>query len=55
MNEVFTYIDFNEMKGKKVFGMKIGKYMGRILNDIRMVEINERQQGAKKEVKFVKI
>jgi len=55
MNEIFTYIDFNEMKGKKVFGMKIGKYMGRILNDIRLVEINEKQQGAKKEVKFVKI
>lgn len=55
MNEIFTYIDFNEMKGKKVFGMKIGKYMGRILNDIRLVEQNEKQQGAKKEVRFMKI
>lgn len=50
----FTYLELHEFNGKQKFGIKINKYMGRVLGGIKLVEINDKQIGSKKEVKFIK-
>lgn len=53
-NNLFSYFDLNNKSDQTKFGLKIMKYVGRVLSDIRMVVENTSVRAARQKYMFTK-
>lgn len=51
---IFSYIDWNKMPDQVKFAKKVGKFVGRILSDIKFVCKDDGVRASRREYKFVK-
>ena len=52
-SDIFPYLDLSLKKDQTKFGIKLVKFTGRILSGIRMVIMNSKAKGSRKEFKFI--
>jgi len=52
---IFSYLDFSELSGQNKFGLKIAKFVGRILSDITLEVCDTSVRSARQEFKFKKV
>lgn len=53
--EIFSYLDFDKNADQTKFGMKLNKYLGRVLSDIRLLIKDNNVKGNRREFKFTKL
>ena len=54
-NELFSYLDLESKAGQTKLGMKITKYYGRILKNIRLICVDQSLRSTRHELKFTDI
>lgn len=52
--EIFSYLDFNEKRDQTKFGMKLKKFLGRVLSDIRLTVQDTSIRSSRYKYKFTK-
>ena len=53
--DLFNYLDFDTLKGKTNFGIKLRKFIGRILSDIKMQVVDSNVRSIRQEYIFKKV